>query len=106
MNEYEQRLEDRRERLRGAAERKRAESDSRLRSADEASYAMNGQPILVGHHSEKRHRRELGRMHDNMRKGFRASTWAVDLGRRADGVRRGGGGADAPAAVGGRRGRS
>jgi len=29
-----------------------------------------GQPILVGHHSEKRHRRDLGRIDSNMRKGI------------------------------------
>lgn len=32
-----------------------------------------GQPVLRGHHSEGRHRRDLGRIHDHMRKGTEAS---------------------------------
>jgi len=47
-----------------------------------------GQPILVGHHSEKRHRRDLDRIHTNMRKGLDAQQQAADLRARAEAAER------------------
>lgn len=45
-----------------------------------------GQPILVGHHSEKRHRRHLERIENRVRKGFEAGEKARELRSRAEGV--------------------
>ncbi|GAB3757469.1 hypothetical protein GCM10027599_23610 [Yimella radicis] len=42
-----------------------------------------GQPILVGHHSEARARRDQGRMHRGMDKAVRESEYAEELSRRA-----------------------
>ncbi len=42
-----------------------------------------GQPILVGHHSEKRHRRDIERMHSHIRKGIALTKAAEDLESRA-----------------------
>jgi hypothetical protein len=39
---------------------------------DIGSYIPMGQPILVGHHSEKRHRKDLERIDNNMRKSIEA----------------------------------
>lgn len=54
-----------------------ARSDARLHAADRiASVIPLGQPILVGHHSEGRHRRDLERIDSNMRKGIEESKLA------------------------------
>jgi hypothetical protein len=45
-----------------------------------------GQPILVGHHSEKRHRRAIDRMGANMTKGCEESDLAKHHASRADGL--------------------
>jgi hypothetical protein len=42
-----------------------------------------GQPILVGHHSEKRHRKDLARIDSGYRKGFEALKHAEECERRA-----------------------
>jgi len=54
------------------------ESTDRYNAAKEiSSYIPFGQPILVGHHSEGRHRRDLQRIDDNMRKSVEASDKAA-----------------------------
>lgn len=71
MNEYEMRQERRRERLTRLMGKLREEADQRLATAHRISDAIPfGQPILVGHHSEGRHRRDLKRIDTNHRKGF------------------------------------
>ena len=81
MNTYEQKLQDRAERY-----ATRAEKLERLSTAAYASARASvdgiplGQPILVGHHSERRHRRALERHNQRMRAaveaGNRAKYWA------------------------------
>lgn len=71
MNEYEQKQERRNERLTRRVDRLRKEGQARLDQARQISQAIPfGQPILVGHHSEGRHRRDLKRIEDNHRKGW------------------------------------
>ncbi len=98
--EYEDRQERRRERLGGRAEKKHAEAKSRWGESDRLSQAMNGQPVLVGHHSEKRHRRDIDRMWGNLHKGCEAYETAQNLERRADSVGSAGISSDDPEAVG------
>ena len=43
-----------------------------------------GQPILIGHHSEGRHRRDVARMDANMRKSIEADRQAKEHDRLAD----------------------
>ena len=83
FNEYEARRAARIERMRRAAERKDREAKARLAEVDKLVGVMSGQPILVGHHSEKRHRRDVERMDANMRKGLDLSLAADELRRRA-----------------------
>lgn len=98
--DYEDRVERRRERLENAAERARAESDRRHDAADDALRGIEpGQPILVGHHSEKVHRRAIKRHNVNMRKAIDAGKDAQELARRADAVGTGGVSSDDPEAV-------
>lgn len=52
-------------------------------SSDEAQQIPLGQPILVGHHSEKKHRAHLARLNSKTRKG-------VELLRASENVGRGG----------------
>lgn len=71
--DYAERRAARIARLERRAEKLREESASRLGAARRLGDAIPfGQPILVGHHSEKRHRRDIERIDTNMRKGFQA----------------------------------
>lgn len=85
MNSYEEKKAARIERMRARADNLRNESTRRLDTAHRIGDAIPmGQPILVGHHSEGRHRRDIARIDTNMRKGIEASKEADALDRRAD----------------------
>ncbi|MCC4821301.1 DUF3560 domain-containing protein, partial [Vibrio lentus] len=58
-----------------------------------------GQPILVGHHSEAKHRRHAESINTNMRKSVEAQDKAEYLSRRADSVGSAGIASDDPEAV-------
>lgn len=82
---------NRRERLSRRAERLRDWSQTR-RTKAAASFAERdriadgippGQPILVGHHSERRHRRDLARMDQRMRSGIEHEEKATSMESRA-----------------------
>jgi hypothetical protein len=62
------RAEERADRCEEYSAARLAESKAYAKSAWDRAYAMNGQPILIGHHSEKRHRREIERMDNESRK--------------------------------------
>lgn len=84
MNDYEQRRQDRIDRLRDRVKRKRAESAAQLDRAGKLGDAIPmGQPILVGHHSQRRHERDLDRIQNATRRGVDAAREADDLERRA-----------------------
>lgn len=100
MNSYEQKQERRRERLEEAAERARREGEARVNRGREMLDAIPfGQPILVGHHSEKRDRNYRNRAWNNMGKGFESLERAKELEARAAAVGSGGISSDDPDAV-------
>lgn len=100
MNAYEQKQEAKRERLERAAERAREEAKARFERADAAVAGIPmGQPILVGHHSEKRHRGHLARVDRALSKGFRLLDEAAKVAQRAASVGDGGISSDDPDAV-------
>jgi hypothetical protein len=102
MNEYEMKQEAKRERLLAAAERAEARASQQFRKADlreEVSGIPLGQPILVGHHSERRHRNMIKRADNAMRKSIEESNRAKELRAKAEGVGTGGISADDPDAV-------
>lgn len=100
MNPYEQKQEARRERLEARAERLAAESNRRFDAAHDAVAGIPfGQPILVGHHSEGRHRSDLARHDRNMRKAIELNKAAQDAAGRASSVGSGGISSDDPDAV-------
>ena len=68
---YRERRQKRAEKLRDWSGKAETRAQAAFGTADSIAGGMTpGQPILVGHHSEKRHRRDLGRIDSNMRKGF------------------------------------
>jgi hypothetical protein len=87
MNEYEQKQEARKERLLRRADKLDAISNARYMAAKKAVEGIPmGQPILVGHHSERRHRGDLAREDNNMRKSVETSKLAAEARAKASGV--------------------
>lgn len=85
MRPYAERRAARIARLRERAIKKSAESDAAWKRMDNiAAIIPLGQPILVGHHSERRHRRDIKRIDQSMRKSVEASHEAAELERRAE----------------------
>jgi hypothetical protein len=90
----------RRARLEKAAARADSESQRRYQAAHDILDGIPpGQPILVGHHSEKRHRRDLQRADNHMRKSIEADETAKELAHRAAAVGTGGISGDDPDAI-------
>lgn len=99
-SDYNERQEAKRKRLEERAARAEKDSESAsVKVARIASYIPMGQPILVGHHSEKRHRRDLERIDNGMRRASEAHGEAAELRRRAEAVGTGGISSDDPEAV-------
>ncbi len=99
-NRYEERQESRRERLENAADKAARKSGQHFQAARAAVDGIPmGQPILVGHHSEARHRGALRRQDSHMRQAVDADRHAQELKRRADAVGTGGISSDDPEAV-------
>lgn len=102
MNHYERKQEARRERLLAAAERAEAQSEAAYKRADmreEVSGIPFGQPILVGHHSERRHRAAIKRADNAMRASIEADKRAKELRGKAAAVGSGGISSDDPDAI-------
>jgi hypothetical protein len=100
MNAYERRQEARRERLLKAADKAEERSNQAYQASREAvAHIPLGQPILVGHHSERRHRRDLERSDNAMRRSIEEDNKAKSLRDRAAGVGHGGISADDPDAI-------
>lgn len=77
------------ERLDALAETRRREASRYTAAADSiAERFYGGQPILIGHHSERRARRDQARMHDAMRKACDAREAVNYWLSRASGVER------------------
>lgn len=97
---YADKVERRRDRLDGAAESAEAKSQAHYKASDAAIAGIpTGQPILVGHHSEKGHRRAIERCHNHMDKFVEESAKAEEYRGRAHSVGKGGISSDDPDAV-------
>jgi hypothetical protein len=84
MNHYEQRQADRKERQADRAERLRSAASGAFRHAASMIEGIPpGQPILVGHHSERGHRRALEKHDRWMRKGVELQKLADEAARRS-----------------------
>jgi hypothetical protein len=77
---------ERAERLDERAEKQSAEAERRYEASSRIADSIPlGQPILVGHHSEKRHRRDLARIDGHMRASIEEREKASSLSERAEG---------------------
>lgn len=86
---YRERRERRAERLREWAEKRDARAQSAFDTAHRIADGIPfGQPILVGHHSEKRHRRDAERIDNGMRAGFENTRKGDEMRQRADNIER------------------
>jgi hypothetical protein len=72
------------ERLRDWAEKREQKSAAAFKTARTVADGIPlGQPILVGHHSEKRHRADIARIDNGMRKGIEHERKADEMQSRA-----------------------
>jgi hypothetical protein len=100
MNSYEEKQEAKRERLRAAAEKRRTASDALYSQGRQALEAIPfGQPILVGHHSERSDRSYRSRAVGKIDRAFQLSTEADDLDARAKNLGSAGISSDDPDAI-------
>lgn len=100
MNLYTEKQRARKARLAERADKAQAESDaSYAKSRALVEHIPLGQPILVGHHSERRHRKAIESSERAMRKSAEAQKKADTLRRRAEAVGKGGVSSDDPEAV-------
>ena len=84
QEEYDAKRQARYDRLLAAAEKAQQDSDAALRRADQMSSIIPlGQPILVGHYSERRDRNYRERIHNTFRKGYDLYKYAQELKERA-----------------------
>lgn len=82
-----ERLERKLEKRQEWADKATVRSGARFGAADRAVAGIEpGQPILVGHHSERRHRAALERCDSNMRRGFEESKLADHHRAKASGL--------------------
>jgi len=100
MNAYEQKQAARKARLERAA----ATAGASARAAFDRASAIGerfygGQPILIGHHSERRARRDQERMHASASRGVAEQKRAAELSRRAAAVGTAGISSDDPDAI-------
>lgn len=83
--EYETKRNTRYERLVAAANRAEQESIAAWNESNKiAALIPSGQPIIVGHYSEKRHRRAIDQIQSKARKGYELYKQSQELKQRAD----------------------
>lgn len=88
MSTYRERRLNRADRLETWADKRRTKAAAAFNAAHTiVSGIPLGQPILIGHHSEKRHRRDLDRMAANMDAGVQHERTADSMESRAANIR-------------------
>ena len=89
LNSYEQKQLEKAERYESRAKKAKTQSDSTLNQVRrEREYIPLGQPILVGHHSEKRHRNHLAKLENRERRGWEESKKSEYYDDKAERIRR------------------
>lgn len=100
MNSYEEKQQRRKEALEAKAERLAREGQAKVDSGMNRLRSIPfGQPILVGHHSERRDRNFRAKAGASIDKGMELRQEAADVARRAEAVGSGGISSDDPEAV-------
>ena len=70
MTPYEEKQQRKLERFQELSQKHTQEAEALDKINRHVGEILNGQPILIGHHSEKRHRREIERMHNRIHKSI------------------------------------
>ena len=84
---HRERRQKRIEKLKDWSDKAETRAKSAFKDADSrAKHMTPGQPILVGHHSEKRHRSDLARIDTSMRKGLEEKNKAKRHEQRAENI--------------------
>lgn len=100
MNHYEQKVEAKRERYAELATKRQAQSDDAYKTARQIGDMIPfGQPILVGHHSERGHRNAISKIDTNMRKSIDLQDKANYYAEKAQNYGKSGISSDDPAVV-------
>ena len=100
LGDYQDRLNSKRDRLEERAEKATQQSNDYYQASKQlASMIPFGQPILVGHHSEKRARAHADKIFNDMGKSVAASKKADYLASRAQSVGTAGIASDDPEAI-------
>ena len=100
MNSYEAKQADRKACYEQKADQARKDAETaRNKVAKIASTIPPGQPVLVGHHSEARHRRDLERIDNGIRASIELEEKADYYEQKASGVGRAGISSDDPDAI-------
>lgn len=100
LGDYSARIDARKERAQIRAVKSASDSDLRYQQAQKIGERFwGGQPILVGHHSEKRARRDHDRMDQLMRASIEADKKAAHYESRAEAVGSAGIASDNPQAI-------
>lgn len=81
---FEEKREARAEKYTELAAKNVQISEDKFKEVNQLSNLMNGQPILIGHHSEKRHRRDIEKMHNKMGQSVEADRKAKYYEARAE----------------------
>ncbi|CCQ65126.1 hypothetical protein CWATWH0402_1005 [Crocosphaera watsonii WH 0402] len=81
--DYEEKIANKEEYWEAKSQKWRQEANSRYNASKSITDRIPfGQPILVGHHSERRHRKDIERSHNNMRKSISAQQKADYYGSK------------------------
>lgn len=100
MTGYYEKQQARRERLEERLEKAQAQSHAHYNAAmRELSVVPFGQPILVGHHSERAHRALIARSDRHMEKSHELTLKAARIEAKLEGLGNGGISSDAPDAI-------
>lgn len=100
MSRYHDRIERRKQRYQELAEKNRQRSAAAYKQSDDIiKHIPPGQPILVGHHSERRHRRTLEQCHKAMDRSLEHDRKARYYEGKAASVGQGGISSDDPEAL-------
>lgn len=100
MNDYEMKIEAKKRRYSELAKKAETTSEAEINKAKRLSSAIPfGQPILVGHHSEKRHRSHLNKINQAYDKAFEEGKKAEYYAGKAEGYGTHGISSDNPNAV-------
>lgn len=87
QEQKEERDQRRLEKFNGYSDNAATRAEARFKSSDDLTkHIPFGQPILIGHHSEKRHRRTLERSHNHISKGLEEHDKSKYYNRRAGSI--------------------